>query len=123
MNTQKLFSSPIGTYLLFVMAGDLKLAFSQLSQIISMARHGFGGHGGSALGGQGGKAKSLIIVIILILIIPFIALLFSGSTTGSSGLYGNSTIGYAVRQSTYNFSQFIVLVMVLGALGIVLALL
>ena len=107
------------------MAGDLKLAFSQLSQIISMARHGFGRGGGAlgGVGGTGGKAKQLIIVIILILIIPFIALLFSGSTTGSSGLYGNSTVGYAVRQSTYNFSQFIVLVMVLGALGVVLALL
>ena len=102
------------------MAGEFKMAWFTLT---NMARHGFGHSGALGGSGTGGKAKSLIIVVILILIIPFIALLFSGSTTGSSGLYGNSTIGYAVRQSTFNFSQFIVLVMVLGALGIVLALL
>ena len=120
MNTQKLFSSPIGLYLLSLIAGDFKTAWFTLT---NMAKHGFGGHSLGSAGSTGGKAKQLIIVIILILIIPFIALLFSGSTTGSSGLYGNATIGYAVRQSTFNFSQFIVLVMVLGALGIVLALL
>ena len=98
--------------------------FSMLLFIISLAkgRRGFGGGVGGA-GGTAGKAKALIVVIILVLIIPFIALLFSGATTGSTGLYGNATISYAVRQSTYNFSQFLVLILVLGALGIVLALL
>ena len=99
--------------------------FSMLLFIISLAkggRRGFGGGVGNA-GGTAGKAKALIVVIILVLIIPFIALLFSGATTGSTGLYGNATISYAVRQSTYNFSQFLVLILVLGALGIVLALL
>ena len=99
--------------------------FSMLLFIISLAkgRRGFGGGGVGGTGGTAGKAKSLIVVIILVLIIPFIALLFSGATTGSTGLYGNATISYAVRQSTYNFSQFLVLILVLGALGIVLALL
>ena len=99
--------------------------FSMLLFIISLAkgRRGFGGGVGGAAGGTAGKAKALIVVIILVLIIPFIALLFSGATTGSTGLYGNATISYAVRQSTYNFSQFLVLILVLGALGIVLALL
>ena len=97
--------------------------FSMILFIISLAkRRGFGGGVGNA-GGTAGKAKALIVVIILVLIIPFIALLFSGATTGSTGLYGNATISYAVRQSTYNFSQFLVLILVLGALGIVLALL
>src|SRR3972149_2052730 len=97
--------------------------FSMLLFIISLAKgRGFGGGVGNA-GGTAGKAKALIVVIILVLIIPFIALLFSGATTGSPGLYGNATISYAVRQSTYNFSQFLVLILVLGALGIVLALL
>ena len=97
--------------------------FSMILFIISLAKgRGFGGGVGNA-GGTAGKAKALIVVIILVLIIPFIALLFSGATTGSTGLYGNATISYAVRQSTYNFSQFLVLILVLGALGIVLALL
>src|SRR3972149_4290000 len=97
--------------------------FSMLLFIISLAKgRGFGG-GAGASAGTAGKAKALIVVIILVLIIPFIALLFSGATTGSTGLYGNATISYAVRQSTYNFSQFLVLILVLGALGIVLALL
>jgi len=91
--------------------------------MIMMAKGGFGRGVGGAGGGTAGKAKALIVVIILVLIIPFIALLFSGATTGSTGLYGNATISYAVRQSTYNFSQFLVLILVLGALGIVLALL
>lgn len=97
------------------------LLYIQLSRI-AMAK-GFRGGVGGAAGGTAGKAKALIVVIILVLIIPFIALLFSGATTGSTGLYGNATISYAVRQSTYNFSQFLVLILVLGALGIVLALL
>ena len=103
--------------------------FSMLLFIVTMIRNtisnarGFRGGVGGAAGGTAGKAKALIVVIILVLIIPFIALLFSGATTGSTGLYGNATISYAVRQSTYNFSQFLVLILVLGALGIVLALL
>ena len=106
--------------LLQMLVGDLEQAMATAYNMLTNARkHGFGG--GHA-GGTGGRAKQLIVIIILILIIPFIALLFSGSTTGSGGLYGNATIGYAVRQSTFNFAQFIVLVMVLGALGIVLAL-
>ena len=102
--------------------------FSMLLFIVTMIRNtisnarGFKGGVGKA-GGTAGQAKALIVVIILVLIIPFIALLFSGATTGSTGLYGNATISYAVRQSTYNFSQFLVLILVLGALGIVLALL
>ena len=95
--------------------------FSMLLFIISLAKGR--GFGAGAAGGTAGKAKALIVVIILVLIIPFIALLFSGATTGSTGLHGNATISYAVRQSTYNFSQFLVLILVLGALGIVLALL
>ena len=106
-----------------MLVGDLEQAMATAYNYLTNAgKHGFGGHAGGG-GGTGGRAKQLIIIVILVLIIPFIALLFSGSTTGSSGLYGNSTIGYAVRQSTFSFSQFIVLVMVLGALGIVLALL
>ena len=88
-----------------------------VQQMILAKGHGFGG----ATAGGAAKAKSLIVVIILVLIVPFIALLFSGATTGSGGLYGNSTIGYAVRQSTYSFSLFIVLVLVLGALVLVLS--
>ena len=75
LNTQKLFSSPVGLYLLSLLAGDLKTAWFTLT---NMARHGFGGHSLGSAGSTGGKAKQLIIVIILILIIPFIALLFSG---------------------------------------------
>jgi len=102
----------------------LLLVVSMIRNTISNARGGgFRGGVGGAAGGTAGKAKALIVVIILVLIIPFIALLFSGATTGSTGLYGNATISYAVRQSTYNFSQFLVLILVLGALGIVLALL
>ena len=100
----------------------LLLIVAAIRNTISNAR-GFRGGVGGAAGGTAGKAKALIVVIILVLIIPFIALLFSGATTGSTGLYGNATISYAVRQSTYNFSQFLVLILVLGALGIVLALL
>src|SRR3989304_10591606 len=72
--------------------------FSMLLFIISLAKgRGFrkGGVGGA--GGTAGQAKALIVVIILVLIIPFIALLFSGATTGSTGLYGHATISYAGR--------------------------
>ena len=105
-----------------LLIGDIEQALATAYNMLTNAgKHGFGG--GAHAGGTGGRAKQLIVIIILILIIPFIALLFSGATTGSGGLYGNASIGYAVRQSTFSFSQFIVLVMVLGALGIVLALL
>lgn len=104
-----------------MLVGDIESALATAYNYLTNAgKHGFGGHSG---GGTGGRAKQLIVIVILVLIIPFIALLFSGATTGSGGLYGNASIGYAVRQSTFSFSQFIVLVMVLGALGIVLALL
>lgn len=111
-----LLETPLGS--LYIFAVMIVEGLSNMA-----GKHGFGGHGFSGAGGGGAKAKTLIIIIILVLIIPFIALLFSGAATGSGGLYGNSTIGYAVRQSTYNFSLFIVLIMVLGALAIVLSLL
>src|SRR3989304_355918 len=77
--------------------------FSMLLFIVAMIRNtianptgkGFRGGVGGAAGGTAGKAKALIVVIILVLIIPFIALLFSGATTGSTGLSGNATISYA----------------------------
>ena len=104
-----------------LLVGDIESALaSAYNYLTNAGKHGFGG---ASHAGTGGRAKQLIVIVILVLIIPFIALLFSGATTGSGGLYGNASIGYAVRQSTFSFSQFIVLVMVLGALGIVLALL
>ena len=114
LNLDYLMGTPLASLYLFA-----EMIASFLTNMAG--KHGFG-HGG-AMGGGGQKAKTLIIIIILVLIIPFVALLFSGASTGAGGLYGNSTIGYAVRQSTYSFSQFIVLIMVLGALAIVLSLL
>jgi hypothetical protein len=87
-----------------------------------MARHGFGHSGGSGTGASAGRAKGLIVIVILVLIIPFLALIFSGSTTGSTGIYGNATVSNNTRDSAANFSKFFVVIFVLGAIGIVVSL-
>jgi hypothetical protein len=94
---------------------------ADLGNISQMARHGFG-HGGAASGGSAGRAKGLIVIVILVLIIPFLALIFSGSTTGSVGIYGNATVSNNTRDSAANFSKFFVVIFVLGAIGIVVSL-
>ena len=94
----------------------------QYEAMITMARgrKGFGG----GLGGESHKIKALLVVIVLVLVIPAIALVFSGPTTsGGSGVYGNSTVSAAVRTGTVSFSQFIGIIMIIGAVIVLVSLL
>ena len=68
------------------------------------------------------EAKALLIVIILILIIPAVGLVFTGGTTGSTGVYTNSTVANNARTGIVQFSQFIGIAMILGVVGVIVGL-
>lgn len=116
-------------YILSVLAGDVDLAIHYLAHFlmlfvnyITMARgrRGFGG----GMGGESAKIKALLVVIVLVLVIPAIALVFSGPTTaGGSGVYGNSTVSAGVRNGTVSFSQFIGIIMIVGAVIVLVGML
>ena len=112
----------LATTLVFLITSLVGGEIQQLRNMIIMARgrKGFGG----GIGSESAKIKALLVVIVLVLVIPAIALVFSGPTTaGGSGVYGNSTVSAGVRSGTVSFSQFIGIIMIVGAVIVLVGLL
>ena len=107
-------------YILSIMMGDIETATVHLyNGLTLMARGGFG-HGG--VGSAASHAKGLLLVIIMILLIPAVALIFTGGTTNSTGVYTNATIANNSRNGIAQFSQFIGIAMILGVVGVIISL-
>lgn len=115
----------MATTLLFLTTSFLSNEYNKIQDFFSIltnarGRRGFGG----GMGGESAKIKALLVVIVLVLVIPAIALVFSGPTNaGGSGVYGNSTVSAAVRSGTVSFSQFIGIIMIVGAVIVLVSLL
>ena len=91
--------------------------------IVNMARgksSGGFGHVGASMH-SATSAKALLVVIILILIIPAVALVFTGGTTNSTGVYTNTTVANNARNGIAQFSQFIGIAMILGIVGVIIS--
>ena len=86
---------------------------------LTNARGGFG-HAGVG-SGTATHAKALLVVIILVLLIPAVALIFTGPTVNSTGVYTNTTVANNARNGITQFSQFIGIVMILGVVGVIIA--
>jgi hypothetical protein len=108
-------------YTIAIIQGDIEAVKFYATNIILMARKGFGTAGATT--GTAAHAKALLIVIILVLLIPAVALIFTGPTTaGTQGVYGNATVAAAARQGVVQFSGFIGIAMILGVVGVIVAL-